>query len=75
MANNMTPQSLLAIENLYVLNSGINAPECQPPKPQLFETILWWVIIAVCLGILFLFILTVGIYCIVKNCENRNDNK
>ncbi|XP_031635914.1 uncharacterized protein LOC116348872 [Contarinia nasturtii] len=64
IAGSITAQSMLAIEYLYVLNSAINTKECRPPyKPEPF--LVWWVIIAVSLGILCFILLSVGIYCII----------
>ncbi|XP_055326757.1 uncharacterized protein LOC129580403 [Sitodiplosis mosellana] len=76
MANNITPESGLAIEYFYVLNKANKAPECQNIHPALSN--LWWIIICVMLGILLLVILAIGIYCIVnkrRSISNSSTDK
>lgn len=72
MANNITPESILAIEYIYILNSAIRSPECQNTKPG--PSILWWVIISVSLVLLLVIILAVGIYCILNNRKRHPNN-
>lgn len=72
MANNITPESLLAIEYFYVLNSANPAPECHSVRSE--DSVLWWVIASVSLGILLIVILVVGIYCIANNRRDHPNN-
>lgn len=72
MANNITPESILAIEYLDILNTANKSPECQGTPPP--SSIVWWVVITVLLGLLLLVILAVGIYCIINNRRSQSNS-
>lgn len=72
VATNITPQSLLAIEYFYVLNPTIDSEECRRPyQPE--PLLVWWVIIAVSLGILSVILISVGIYCIIDRRQKHSN--
>lgn len=82
----MTPQSILAIEYIHILNSGIKTPECAGPPATTYPPAQrppgnndnnkndnnWVVIvISVCVGILFLVLFFVALFCILDTHRKR----
>lgn len=50
---------------------GILPPAGQPIGNNPVQ-IWWWIILSVCLGILFIIIIFVGIYCLIDNRRSRS---
>lgn len=79
----MTPQSLVAIEYIHILNTAIHTPECtrdtmvptHPPPTKKPVDNFWWIALIVCLSILLISIILIGVYCIVKSFKNQRGHE
>lgn len=75
----MTAGSVLGIEYLYLLNSAYNTLECSSPNLGSWSNeasvpVWCWILIACCVVITLIAIISVGFYCIVDKRRNRSLN-
>lgn len=77
----MDPKSLISIEYIHILNSGIKTPECgmKPPTPPTQKPsdsnnpqTWWWIILGLCLAIILVLITLIGVYYILENRRSRS---